>query len=98
MKIEYLQTLKKLFVIYFTAFPYHLYNISNQASNFGLVGVSYTLIYAQQKFWFANIGSIIFIYNIKNIDYFYLNMAILGFTIYLYTVSFAKTICVLKYL
>ena len=97
MKIEYLQTLKKLFVIYFTAFPYHLYNISNQASNFALVGVSYTLIYAQQNFWFANIGSIIFIYNIKNIDYFYFNIAILVLSLYLYINSFSKAIYAIKY-
>jgi len=97
MKIEYLQRIKKLLVIFFTAFPYHLYNISNKVSNFGLVGVSYTLIYAQQQFWLANIGSIIFIYNIKNIDYFYFNMTILLLTLYLYINSFAKAIYLIKY-
>jgi hypothetical protein len=72
-KMIYLKTIKKLYYIYFTSFPYNLYNYSNRISNFELVGVSNKLIDAQNTFWLANISSMIFIYNIKNfrIGYFY---------------------------
>jgi hypothetical protein len=97
MNIKYLQIIKKLFIIYFTTFPYKLYNFSNKVSNFGLVGISYSLIYAQQNFWIANISSIFFLYNIKNIELFYYNMFILTWCISLYTYSFIKSINLIKY-
>jgi hypothetical protein len=92
-----LLTIKKLFMIYFTTFPYNLYNSANSVSNFGLVGVSYSLIHAQQNFWIANIGSIIFIYNIKNTEYFYCNMVILIWCLSLYVDSFNKALYGIKY-
>jgi hypothetical protein len=88
--MKYLQTIKKLFMIYYTNFPYNHYNYSNQHSNFGLIGISCELIYAQQTFWLANIGSFIFILNINSKDFFYYNMYMLIWSISLYLISFRK--------
>lgn len=92
-----LLTIQKLFMIYFTSYPYNLYNSADSVSNFALVGVSKSLIITQQKFWIANIGSIIFIYNIKNTEYFYCNMVILIWCLILYIVSFNKALYGIKY-
>jgi hypothetical protein len=94
----YLQTIKKFFNVYFTNFPYNHYNFSNKYSNFGLIGVSYELIYAQQTFWLANIGSFVFIVNKNNTDFFYYNMLMLGCSISLYLISFKKVINIIKYI
>ena len=83
-----LETLKKLYYIYFTTFPYDLYNYSSSAGNLGMNGVSLSFIKAQQFFWFGNIGLIIFIYNIRNIDYW--NMLVLLFSLFLYINSVNK--------
>jgi hypothetical protein len=98
MTIKYLQIIKKLFIIYFTNYPYQLYYCANRHSNFGLVGVSYSLIYTQQIFWLGNISSIIFIYNLKNIELFYYNMAILIWSLSLYTICLSKSINLIKYI
>jgi hypothetical protein len=94
----YLQTIKKFFNVYFTNFPYNHYNLSTKYSNFGLIGISYELIYAQQTFWLANICSFVFIYNIKNKDFFYYNIFMLGWSISLYLISFKKVINIIKYI
>jgi hypothetical protein len=94
----YLQTIKKLYNIYFTNYPYNLYNYSNRVSNFALTGISYELIYARHTFWLANIGSIIFIYNIKETDFFYYHMFMLCWSLSLYGISFYKVIKVIKFI
>jgi hypothetical protein len=98
MTINYLQTIKKLFIIYFTNYPYQLYYYANGCSNFGLVGVSNLFIHAQLSFWLANIGSIFFIYNLKNKELFCYNMGILGLAIGLYTICLSKSIKIIKYM
>ena len=95
--MTYLQTIIKILTIYFTSFPYDHYNRTNQESNFGLNGISCALIYAQQQFWLAIIGSIIFIYNKKNIEYFYFNMAILLLSLFLFIDSLYKAIKFVKF-
>jgi len=94
----YSQTIKKFCNIYFTNFPLNHYNRSIKYSNIGLIGLSYDLIHAQQIFWLANISSFAFIYNIKNIDFFYYNMFMLGWSISLYLISFKKVINIIKYI
>jgi hypothetical protein len=83
-----IETIKKLYYIYFTTFPYDLYNYSSETGNLGMAGISLSFIKAQQLFWFGNIGLIIFIYNIRNI--YYWNMIVLLFSLYLYINSFYK--------
>ena len=98
MNFKYSQTIKKFFNVYFTNFPYQLYNYSNQVSNFAMLGISNGLINSQKFFWLANIGSIILIYNIKNIDLFYYNILMSTSCFYLYTNSFVKLINIIKYI
>jgi hypothetical protein len=100
-KMIYFTTIKKLFNIYFTTFPFKLYNYSNRESNFGLLGVSNGLINAQQSFWLANIGTTIIIYNINNTNntiFFYYNMTMLVWNIFLYINSFNKALNLIKYI
>lgn len=94
----YLQTIKKFYYIYFTSFPYNFYNYSNRISNFGLIGISNELIYAQQSFWLANGCSIIFIYNIKDTEFFYYHMFMLCWSLSLYGISFYKAIKLIKFI
>lgn len=96
--MTYLQTIKKLYNIYFTNFPYTYFYYQNRVSNFGLIGVGYDLIYAQQTFWFGNIGSLVFIYNINNTDMFYYNGYILVWSLCLYIISANKVINSIKYI
>lgn len=91
-----IETIKKLYYIYFTTFPYDLYNYSSGVGNLGMNGVSLSFIKAQQFFWFGNIGSIIFIYNIRNIDYW--NIFILFASIFLYTNSINKVKHYIKFI
>lgn len=69
--MTYLQNIKKIFIIYFTNFPYNHYNCSKQYTNLDLILLSYELIYIQQTFWLANFGFLVFIYNLNTI-YIYL--------------------------
>ena len=91
-------TIKKIGMIYFTNFPYVYHNRLNQESNFGLIGVSHECIYAQQTFWFANIGSLVFMYNIKNTDFYYYHQYLLIWSIILYLISFKKVANIIKYI
>ena len=93
MNFPYSHTINKIFNIYFTTFPYQLYNYSNHVSNFGLLGISNKLLNAQITFWLANICSIIIIYN--NVNY---NLLLSAYSIYLYINSFYILINVIKYL
>jgi hypothetical protein len=77
-------TINKIFKIYFTSFPYQLYNYSNQVSNFALLGISNNLINAQTPFWLVNGCSIFLMYNIKNIDFVYYNLSLSAWCLYLY--------------
>ena len=98
MKFKYLQAINNFFNIYFTTFPYKLYNYSNQVGNSKLLVISNKLINSQTKFWFTNICSIILMYNIKNIDFVYYNISVLAWCFYLYTNTSYKSINTIKYL
>ena len=39
MNFKYSQTIKKIFNVYFTNFPYQLYNYSNKVSNFAMLAL-----------------------------------------------------------
>jgi hypothetical protein len=93
----YFTIIKKLYNVYFTTYPFQLYNYSTRESNFGLIGVSKGLINAQQSFWLANIGTTIFIYNINNTDFFYYNLGLLMWNLFLYTKSINKVLYLIKY-
>ena len=89
--------IKKLFIIYFTAFPYNYYNYANSKGNFGLAGIGYGLINVQKWFWLLNIGFIIYIYNLRNINFYY-NMIILLCWIYIYIKTINKTLYLIKFM
>jgi hypothetical protein len=91
-------TLNKIFNIYFTTFPYQLYNYSNQVSNFALLGISHKLINAQTTFWITNACSIIIIYNIKNVDFIYYNISLSVWCFYLYINTSYSLINTIKYI
>jgi hypothetical protein len=88
--MTYLQNIKKIFIIYFTSFPYNHYNCSKQYGNLELILLSCELIYVQQTFWLANFGFLIFIYNMENRIYIYYNLYLFVWSIFLYLISFIK--------
>jgi hypothetical protein len=94
----YFTTIKKLYNVYFTTFPFQLYINSTRESNFGLLGVSKGLMNAQQSFWLANIGTTIFIYNINNTDLFNYNLGLLILNCFLYTNSINEVLYLIKYI
>jgi len=98
MNFTYSHKINKIFNIYFTTFPYQLYNFSNQVSNFALLGISNNLINTQKTFWLANSCLIILIYNIKNIDFVYYNISLSAWCFYLYTYSSYTLIKTIKYI
>lgn len=89
---------KNILLVYFTSFPYYLYNESNNNSNMAFVGIGIGLIYSQQLFWISNFGITIFIYNKNNLNYFYINYFLLLICIFLYKVSILKCLDLIKYL
>ena len=80
----------KFFIVYFTLFPYLYYNYSTYIGNLGLAGVARGLIISQIYFWISNVCSMIAIYNIINNNFFYCNIILLFFCIFLYIKSFLK--------
>jgi hypothetical protein len=54
--------------IFFTPFPYLLYEVSNKNSNFALCGVALGMINLQRIFWICNLGLLLFIYYKNNIN------------------------------
>ena len=90
--------IKKLFCVYFTTLPLQLYNYSNRISNFGLLGVSIGLRDAKQKFWLANLGSVILIHNINKKDFLYYNLVLSSLNIYLYISSIKQVMNLIKYI
>jgi len=91
-------TMQKLYFIFFTSYPYDLFNSSNRYGNMGLAGVGLGLIHAQKCFWIANIGTGIFIYNIKNEDFIYYNVFILFSSIFLYKITVDKIVNLVTYI
>jgi len=90
--------INKIYKIYFTSFPYYNYIETNRVSNFALNGISCALIRSQQIFWISNIGSIYFVYNIRNTEFFYYNITIFFCCSMLYIISFTKVLYLIKYI
>ena len=64
--------ISKMLNIYFTPFPYSIYNTAVNNGNMAWAGIGLGLINSQRLFWISNAGIILVIYN-KNI---YLNFEI----------------------
>lgn len=90
-----INNIKNIIIVYFTNFPYTLYNKANETGNFAQTGIALGLFYSQQIFWIANLFMIINYYVISNKIFFYLN---LFFCFNLYILALSKTIHLLKYL
>jgi hypothetical protein len=86
--------ISKMLNIYFTPYPYLIYNTSTRQGNMAWAGIGLGLIDSQRLFWISNVGIMLVIYN-KNIYFDFILLCICGF---LYTVSFKKTIELIKYL
>ena len=89
-------TARKIVCVYFTPFPYELYNEANRVSNLARSGIGCGLIEAQRDFWVST-GSLLFIYYYRNdLDFFYMNISLLFFCSILYAISFSKVMYLLK--
>lgn len=87
-----------MITVYFTSYPYNLYYQANKYSNFGLLGISSSLIVCKNMFWISNTLVCIILY-FKDNKYFYkINMFLLLICIYLYIHSFLKFIYNEKYI
>ena len=87
--------IKQILCVYFTSFPYYIYNIGSNNSNFGICGIGLGLIQAQRIFWLS-IATLTFIYYLKH----YINVFIYLFFVYisflLINRSLTQTINLLK--
>ena len=91
-------TIEKFYNVYFTSYPYHLYNIANSCGNLAFAGIGLGLIHAQNLFWIANVGTGICIYNIKNEGFIYHNMVLFVSCGFLYRLSFIKVMNFILYI
>lgn len=89
---------KKIVCIYFTPFPYEIYDEANRVSNFAECGIGSGLIDAQRDFWVSNCFLLFIIYTKNNPNFVYLNIGLFLFSNILYVNSFARTIYLIKYL
>ena len=88
------KTIKYFFYIYFTNFPYILYNETMKISNMSMNGVGLGLIYSQQIFWFSNISTVIVTYYCTKLYYF--KIFVYCICSYLYVISLLKSIYLYK--
>jgi hypothetical protein len=51
---NFFYNIKDLILVYFTHFPYYIYQIGSNNSNFAICGVGLGLIQAQRLFWISN--------------------------------------------
>lgn len=86
--------LSKIYYVYFTPLPYHIYNTATNNSNMAWAGIGLGLIDSQQMFWISNIGMIFVFYN-ENI---YLDFILLSICGFLYISSVIKVMNLIKYL
>jgi hypothetical protein len=86
--------IQNIIFVYFTPFPYTIYDISTKQGNMAWAGVGLGLINSQRLFWISNAGIMLVIYN-TNIYFDFILLFICGF---LYSKSFKKTIELIKYL
>jgi hypothetical protein len=77
--------------IYFTQFPYVLYNRSTYVGNMAYAGVGLGLIKSQQMFWVSNSFVGIVVYNnFYNMNYYYMNYWFSILSVILYIISFNR--------
>jgi len=78
-----------IYSVYFTNFPYVLYNSANNIGNMAYCGIALGFIHSQKIFWSSNILIIVIILfnDILNIYFRYI---LFLFCIYLYIISFLK--------
>ena len=86
--------LKYIFFVYFTPFPYTIYNISTNQGNMAYAGIGLGLINSQRLFWISNIGTILVIYNTN----LYIDIMLLSICGFLYNKSLSNVIQLKKYL
>jgi len=89
----------KLSYVYFSQFPYYIYNRSTENDNFALANIGLGLIQCQQMFWFTIFGMITVIYFRNNMKMYLINICLfcLFFLFYfLYTISLFRTIYLLN--
>jgi len=93
----FFQTIKKLFIIYFTSFPYIYYNYTTNIGNLALTGISLGLIKYQKYFLIGNTSTIILIINRQYINFYYYYIGIL-FLCFLNFYNIHKTLRLIKYI
>jgi hypothetical protein len=76
------------FLVYFTSYPYFIYNKSNNSGNLAFSGIGLGLIQSQQIFWISNGIMMINYYLYFNKNYYYINIFLAGLCTYLYIHSF----------
>jgi hypothetical protein len=89
-----LSVISKILNIYFTPFPYSIYNTAVNNGNMAWAGVGLGLINSQRLFWISNTGIILVIYN-TNI---YLDLILLSICGFLYTASLIRVLNLINYL
>ena len=98
MNLNIIQNIKYIIYIYFTPFPYAIYNESTRNGNFAFAGVGLGLINSQQIFWNSNVCTALLIYNRNNVNFYYVNIFVFFICIFLYILSFVTTYNLIRYL
>jgi len=89
---------KKVFLVFFTPYPYVLCCSYDSISNFACTGIALGLMYTQVIFWVSN-GFMFFIWITKNNTFlYYFRFVLFFYTIYLYSACISKTIHLLHLL
>lgn len=86
--------IKYIFCVYFTPFPFIIYNMSTANGNMAWAGIGLGLINSHRLFWISNIGLVLVTYNTN----FYIDVLLLCICGFLYTKSLSNAIHLKKYL
>lgn len=92
-----MEFIKVIIAVYFTNFPYLLYNSSNNHGNMAYAGIALGFIDAKNIFWSSTIILLTTIYLNKNLN-IYLNYSIILLCIFLYGISFKKIKYLMKFI
>ena len=80
---ELVSNIKKLFLIYFTPYPYFLWCAYDRISNFGSTGIALGLMYTQVNFWICN-GLIFFIWITQKKPFYIIFVFFCFFILFMY--------------
>lgn len=86
-----------LYIIYFTPFPYYLYNSTLNSGNMALNGIGLGLIYYQRLLWISNIGLILSILYSNKVPLYYINYSFFLGCLFLNIISNIKSIYLMRY-